>query len=248
MKLNRFYTERKNLRERSSIKLNDSDIEQIRKIFRLQRGAQVIIFNGEKEFLAELTLVTKEVVMAKILEVMKDFRYDDAKVEYTVFQSLLGSGKVDTIVEKLTELGINNIVPMAAEYSPMKLDYAHKKIERWEKLSIVASKSSQRQNISHILEPIQFIQIKDFVKDFDLVLVCTTPAGKTKDIVDIKDLKLEGDIKKVAFLIGPEGGFSPGEIKIAEELALKFIKLGNNTLKSDTAAVAVFSVLKYILG
>ncbi len=251
MRLNRFFVDRKNLRESSSVKLEDSDINHIKKVLRLGKGDKIILFNGEKEFLAELKIVSSEVVMAKIVEILKDTRGDSKKTEIALFQSLLRAGKFDFIIEKATELGIDYIIPVEAEFSQSKLDVAVRKIDRWQKVATASAKQSERIGIPQFQEPIKFARIKEYLNDFDLVLFLTIPRKNipsSQESINLKEIQDSfKDAKRIAYIIGPEGGFSPTEHKIASEWGLKFVKYGDTVLRSETAAVAILSVLRYIL-
>src|SRR5690606_13093614 len=127
MRLNRFYTERKNITLNSSVKLQDSDIRHIRNDLRLKKGDKIVLVNGEKEFLAELRIVGREFVTAKVKKILKveDFS-EESGVDIVLFQALLRSGKFDTIIEKTTQLGIEAIVPVETDFSQMKIDAAKK--------------------------------------------------------------------------------------------------------------------------
>jgi len=253
MRLNRFYTARTNLRIGSSVKLEDSDIKHIRKVLRLGKKDNIILFNGEKEFVAELKIVGAELITAKIIELRKEEDFsNENKVELTIFQCLLRSGKFDFIIEKTTELNIDNIVPVESNFSQTKLDIAKKKTERWNKVAIAAAKQCERITIPNISLPIEFKEISHILKDFDKIYFFTIPRANIN--ISLKTLKLQkalinkGNtlIKKVAFLIGPEGGFSPGEHILANEWGLDFVTFGETILRSETAAISVTSILQFI--
>lgn len=252
MRLNRFYTERTNLTLNSSVKLQDSDIRHIRNVLRLKKGDEIILFNGEKEFLAELKIVGREFITAKIKKLLKveDFS-DEAGVEITLFQSLIKVANWDLIVEKTTEIGVDAIVPVENDFSQVKIDYVQKKPERWSKISIVAAKQSGRVKIPEIYQPITFKETLELKDKFDTIFFFTFPKDniqESKDCVDLKEYvsKAGENPKSVAFYIGPEGGFSPAEHKLAKEAGFTFVKSGDNVLRSETAAISMLSILKYI--
>ncbi len=251
MRLNRFYSERKNLRLNSSVKLPDSDINHIRKVLRLKSDDQIVIFNGEKEYLAELKIVSNNFVTAKLIELLNVEEQDKDSLEVTIFQSLLKAGKFDYIVEKITELGITNIVPVESEFSQMKMDIAEKKIERWKKIAIAASKQSERIQVPEILPPLLLNELNDLYSQFDYILFFTVPRNNIHDSlksIELKTFFKDKDLskKKIAFFVGPEGGFSPREHEYAKANNFNFVKFGDTALRSETAAVAFLSIIKYI--
>ncbi len=256
MRLSRFYNERKNLRVGSSVKLGDSDINHIRKVLRLKKHDKIILFNGEKEYLADLYLITNSVVMVRLEEELVEKKEQNTnKVSITLFQCLLRAGKFDFIIEKATELGVDNIIPVEAEFSQSKIDAAASKIDRWNKVSIAAAKQSERITIPQILNPINFKDIENVLDEFDAIYFFTIPRKNIKEsleAINLKDIESglkESDmhsLKRIAFVIGPEGGFSPTEHSLANQWKLKFVKFGNTVLRSETAALAILSVLQYI--
>lgn len=249
MRLSRFFSERKNIRVGSSVKLSDRDIEHIRKVLRLKKGDSVIVFNGEKEFLAKLTLVKKDVILVKIEKVLKEVDVNDFGVKITLFQGLLRAGKFDTIIEKTTELGIATIVPVECDFSQTKVEVVKRKLDRWQKLAIAASKQSERMDVPKIGEGLEFKNLESVLKEYDEVYFCTIPREKILESMEAVDLRLiEKDINKrnIAFLVGPEGGFSPREHKWAQGWGIKFVYLKTPVLRSETASISLTAIFKFI--
>lgn len=244
MRLNRFYTPRTNLRDGSSLKLEDSDINHIRKVLRLSKGDEIIVFNGEKEYLAELGIVSREVVMANIVKQLREADFSEgAKVEITLFQGLLRVGKIDDILEKTIELGVDYVVPIECEFSQMKKDTAIQKISRWNKILVSASKQSERIRLPDLIEPMTFEESLTHLGEFDEVYFFTTENSK-----ELKKLTKNSDKKlnKIACFIGPEGGFSPREHELAIQNKLEFYTLNNSVLRAETAAIFAVGILNFL--
>jgi 16S rRNA (uracil1498-N3)-methyltransferase len=243
MRLNRFFTNRRNLGINSSVKLNESDAKHIRKVLRLSKGKEIILFNGEREYLCELNIVRNDFATAII---KKELRVEkrDSEGSITLFQGLLKSGKFDLIVEKATELGVTNIVPLECEYSQMKSDVARMKVDRWQKIALSASKQSERIKIPDVITPINFSDLETITKEFDTILLLTISRDS-----DFPTELLSKDLKdsKIGIIIGPEGGFSPGEHAKAKEWGFKFISINNNVLRSETASIAALSIVSFLI-
>lgn len=250
MRLNRFFTERKNIRIGSSVKLSDSDISHIKKVLRLTKGDKIIVFNGEKEFLATLKVVSKDVIMVVLNELLQDqVNTQDHFAKITLFQGLLRAGKFDTVIEKTTETGITSIVPMETDFSQTKVEVIERKLERWNKLAIAASKQSERISVPEIYQGITFKEVKNLLSDFDVVYFVTIPRKKIAESLEAQPLnQIEVDKFKnnIAFLIGPEGGFSPAEHKMAKEWGLTFVYLDSPVLRSETASIVFTSLFRFI--
>lgn len=250
MRLSRFFTERINLTVNSSVKLRDEDTTHIRKVLRLKPGDQVLLFNGEKEYLAELTIVSREVIKAKILRVLREEDFSkDSFVELVLFQSLPKAGKMELIIEKTVEIGIDDIVPLKSEYSQNEKQKAEQKLERWKRLALASSKQCGRITIPEIYPPIDFTAIKDLVTEFDLLIMFTL-LDEEVVTASLSDLlkKVKFTKNKIGFLVGPEGGFSPAEEDLAEKLGIHRLQIFSNVLRTETAAIALTSVVRYELG
>lgn len=249
MRLNRFYTERQNLRINSSVKLSDSDVNHVRKVLRLKKGDNIIIFNGNEEYLAELKFVTREFVTAKLIKLQKAEEHNKDSKSLVVFQGLLRAGKFDLIIEKLTEIGVDIIVPVECEFSQTKKNAVITKIPRWNKIAISAAKQSERLSLPEVLPPVTFEDILNATDEFDLILFCTLRRQNLPESLSAENLNpdLFKGIKKVALLIGPEGGFSPKEHSTAKEKKFEFIQIGENVLRSETAAIVFSGIVKFLM-
>ncbi len=245
MRLNRFFTPRKHIGVGSSVKLEDSDISHIRKVLRLAPGAQILLFNNSKEYLATLKIVSKDFITAEIKEKVKEFDNENTR-EVTLFQSLLKAGKFDLIIEKTTELGIDKFIPLETEFSQSKLEDASKKIMRWKNIVMAASKQSGRIKMMDILNPIKVNNIESSLIEIGiekLIVFVSESNLKNCEFKNIKDLKLD-NFKRVGVVIGSEGGFSPTEIETFKKLEAMFITMDNVVLRSETASVFFSGIIK----
>jgi 16S rRNA (uracil1498-N3)-methyltransferase len=243
MRLNRFFTERKHIAIGASIKLQESDTAHIKKVLRLSSGDEIILFNGEREYLAVLTLVTRDFVTAEVKKILRS-THDEESISITLFQGLLKGGMFDLVVEKSVELGVSQIIPVECEYSQMKLDVAEHKIERWNKISLSAAKQSERLSIPEVSTPIRLSDIDlDVIKQFDQVFLFTIDKGNvtTSQLPN----KLGGN--RVAYIVGAEGGFSPSEHDyLIKELGLVPYTLGTTILRAETASIVAGGILRFL--
>ncbi len=247
MRLNRFYTERKNIRTGSSVKLSDYDANHVRKVLRLSKGDKITVFNGEKEFLAELILVTREFATARLLELIKEEDFSKPKVEITLFQSLLKAGKLEDILEKTTELGIDHIVPVVAEFSQSFYENTNSKYERFNKIILSACQQSERLTIPELHKPIDFDGVINLKEQFDVIYFFTIPRKASPESIDTKFLSMiPKEYSKIAVFIGPEGGFSPTEHKLAKEAGFEFVTFTDSILRSETAAITAVAIVKFL--
>lgn len=236
----RFYTDRKNLRPGSSIKLDDFEAKHARKTLRLKKDDEIYIFNGEKEYKARLTNLRNDLTMAEITE---EIAVQKSAHQVTIIQSLTKANSFEEVLEKTTELGIHEIIPMQTEYSVVKLDFVVNKYERWKKIIISACKQSERIIVPELQQGITFDQISEIRNNYDLVITCST---EDVELDTLKDL-LSSKPQKIAYIIGPEGGFSPQEIAQLKDLQIPMVSLTDSVLRSETAAVVALTQIMYEL-
>lgn len=153
----------------------------------------------------------------------------------TCFMGVIKKNNFELVVEKMNELNILEIYPTYFGYSQnnIKLNY-----ERLNKIAQESCKQSNRIKPIVIHSELNFNQLIDKLKEFDYVFFCYE--NENKNI--LSNLNNIENNKKIAFIIGPEGGFKKDEVKIIEKYAIK-IKLTNTILKSETAAIYIASNL-----
>ncbi len=248
MAIRHFFTERTKLRPHSSVKLADTEADHIRKSLKMKSGDEIILFNGENKFKAKLTLISSEAVMAEIID--KIDVQETTRPQVTLLQGIIRLPNFELALQKCTELGVDNFVPLETEFSQVQMERLDAKTARWQKIIVEACKQSERTTIPQLYAPITFEEISGLISEFDLVLFCTVPrlvTSKMATITPISQLIVQiQTAKHVALLIGPEGGFSPTEHKLALEWKLPFVSLGEGVLKAETAAIAASALVRLL--
>jgi 16S rRNA (uracil1498-N3)-methyltransferase len=234
--------------------LDSTDYSHIRKVLRLSQGDQIIIFNGEKEYLAELKTVSRDAITARIVEVLKqkDFSVEN-HIDLYLFQSLPKAGKMDLIIEKTSEIGVDYITPFTSEFSLNDADKANLKLDRWNRISLSASKQSGRITVPQVYPCLNFDHVVGMKDEFDLMIIFSI-INVDQSNSSLENLKLENIIQstefkigKCSFLIGPEGGFSPNELKKAKELKIPIVQIFENVLRTETASIAITSIMRFLI-
>ena len=227
---------------------------------RIKEGEKVLCslvpFTTSFDYLCEVASVDDEKVMLKILEEM-DSR--ELPVTINLYQGISKSDKLEFIVEKAVELGVNSIIPLSSEYCIAKIDdkKSDKKIDRFNKIAKSAAEQSKRHIIPTVKEPVKFDELMKAL-DVNAANVDSTYSllfyenakglEETKKVIsDIRQKALEGKTISVNVIIGPEGGFSEKEIEMAKKSGLHILSLGDRILRTETAAVAALSILMYEL-
>jgi 16S rRNA (uracil1498-N3)-methyltransferase len=188
----------------------------------------------------KITQISKSEIITHVVSRSKrEIRYPLV----TLGQGLPKSDKMDWIVQKATELGAASIVPLVTERTIVKVKDEGKRLVRWQKICREAAMQSNRADIPGV-EGIQ--AFGDYVRTLDpgpgTLLILPWEEG-TESIKDV--LRGRPGAKNIVVLIGPEGGFSAAEAAMAQEKGFHAVSLGPNVLRTETAAVAVLSMILY---
>lgn len=237
----RFFAPKENIKE-NLIYIDGQEARHILNAMRLKENDKVIVFDGTgKEYTgfikqAKPKSVTVEIISTKTPKV-------DTLPEITLAQAVPKKEKMDYIVEKATELGVHTVIPIISERTIVRLeeDKANNKAARWKKIAKETAKQCGRTKVPEIKDVKKFYNAIDDINNFDLALL----ACLAEDTISLKDAISDFATGKIIIFIGPEGDFTPEEIKMAKVTSCKFVSLGNRTLKSDTAGVYVLSVLNH---
>ena len=211
------------------ITINETDSKHITRSFRKNIGDQIRITNG-KGLLCEAEILEKGKNIK--VKVVSSILHEPDKISiHVAISPLKNISRFEWFVEKATELGINQITPITSRYS-------EKKKINTERLERIITSSIKQSNQFFIPKINPIIPFSSFILNNDEEKI-------------MANLKTNNTLKKELFttnsiciLIGPEGGFSDEEINLARENNIKEITLGNNRLRSETAAIYTISALK----
>jgi 16S rRNA (uracil1498-N3)-methyltransferase len=217
--------------------LNNDDLYHIIKVMRMKTGDNVEVVYDHKVYLCELN-INENVEVSKVKLYSEDVKNDIKRV---LIIPLLKEQKFDLILQKATELGVDEIIPVEMERSIVKLtnDKIDKKIERWTKICKEASEQSKRTDIPTITKVKKLSELKDLD---GLKMVCSTTE---KENLLKKFLTVNTNYDKINIVIGPEGGISPREEDKLVELGFQRVSLGKRIMRVETVPMFVLSVLNY---
>ena len=222
--------------------LEGEEAHHAKDVFRLKEGDEIRLFDGEGHGWKGLI----QVLHKSSIQIQGLSEYSDKNSTPTIIlaQSLLPRDSMDWVVEKATELGVSEIQPLFTERCQIKLNEAKKelKAKHWQKTALSACKQSGRLTLPQVQEPIGFRELLDGLSCYTLV-VAANP-GKTAQ--DLKAaLSESSNLKSILIVIGPEGGFSEGEIQALKDRGAKEVQFNSNILRSETASVYLLSVLLF---
>lgn len=232
MRIHRFFIEA-DFFQKGLIEYSEKEfLNQIKNVLRLKPGDKVFLFNNEMdEVEAEITEIKKDLVKLRILKVQKNLR--EPKIRTILYCSILKHNNFEIVVQKATEIGIKEIFPIVSERT-VKFLLREKRLN---KIIKEAAEQSGRGFLPVLHNSLTFSEaIKNAVQnEINLIF--------DRDGESFKKFKRETFNKRGIF-IGPEGGWSELELKLAKKNNFKVISLGKLTLRAETAAIiASFLVL-----
>jgi len=227
------------------------DVNHIVNVLRLKENDKIEICNSDtsENYNTKIISINNENVICEIYE--KINKTSESNIYINIFQGLPKADKMELIIQKCVELGVKEITPVKMERCIVKLDSKSesKKIERWQKISEVASKQSGRDFITKINNIKNIKDICNLISKYDILLVayeCEEQNSLKQEIHKLK--KLNRVDLKIGIVIGPEGGINKEEIEKMEQAGAKTITLGNRILRTETVAFVMASILQYELG
>lgn len=163
----------------------------------------------------------------------------------TLAQVIIKHKRMDLIVQKATELGVKEIIPVISERSIVRpiLSSGMVNLRRWQAIAEEASQQSNRWDIPSVLAPVSLSDYLDSAHLFDLAIIL----WEKEDRRTIKEILKKGG-RSICLLVGPEGGFTETEVEKAQDKGFIPVSLGWGTLRSETAAIAAISIIQYELG
>lgn len=227
-----------------NIIITGNDVNHIKNVLRLKIGEKIMVSDGSgTDYQCSISDIDSDMVTADIEDVFKNAA--ELPVKITLFQGMPKSDKLELIIQKAVELGVYEIVPVITKRTVVKIDdkKASKKLERYNGIAESAGKQSGRGIIPTVKPFMSFKQALEYAKTFDMNLIPYEEAkGMEYSREVIKDIHGK---KSLGIFIGPEGGFAKEEVDMAIEAGAKCITLGNRILRTETAGLAVLSIIMF---
>jgi 16S rRNA (uracil1498-N3)-methyltransferase len=197
-------------------------------------------------YLARVEKIDKDITQLSILKKMKK---EEPRVKITLAQALLKSKKMDMILQKSTELGVKTIIPVITARTVVKINgKIENKMERWKKITLSASKQSQRSHLPLILSP---VHLKDLIKRRNEEKKLLLSENKGKYLKEILIQSSGSEIQKgelpfsVLVLVGPEGGWEEEEEEYILNNGFEAVNLGSQILRAETAAFCSLALISH---
>lgn len=231
-----------------NVSLASDEARHLREVLRLKQGDEVYVFDGEgREFHCRIEESRRDSADLKIITEISPAR-PESPLRLTLAVALLKGEKFDLVVQKATELGVIKVVPLKTTNADIRLrdqSDAAKRVTRWRRIALEAAKQSGRALVPEVTSPI----------DFTSLIGTTSAAGKGlmfserdgQSLLQVKE-KLPSNPSALTALVGSEGGWTNEELAVARDLGWPIVTLGGRTLRAETAAIAVTTLLQCLFG
>lgn len=233
----------------TTIEILGEDVKHIKNVLRKQIGDNIEICDQdtEKSYICEIEKIGNESILTNIIEELQS--YDD-NIKVDIYQGLPKADKMELIIQKSVELGVNSIIPVAMKRCVVKIESKDesKKIARWQKIAESAAKQSCRSTIPEIKNIVNIEKIIQLIKEYDCVIVAYENEKNNtikRELLEIKE-KVHDKVK-IAVIIGPEGGLEEKDVELLKHNGAKIVTLGHRILRTETVALNVLSVIMYEL-
>lgn len=233
--------------EGNRITITGSDVNHIKNVLRMKIGEELSVSNGQdnREYRCGIERIEENEVLCTLRFIKETGLELPSKV--CLFQGLPKADKMELIVQKAVELGVSEIIPVAAKRAVVKLDEkkARNKLARWQGIAESAAKQSKRNVIPRIKD---VMTMKEAIAYASLMEVRLIPYELAEDMKETK--KIISGLRpgqSVAVFIGPEGGFEEAEIQQARAAGIIPVTLGKRILRTETAGLTILSWIMYQL-
>lgn len=245
--MQRFFVEPHQIDEAAhQIHIVGTDVNHMSNVLRMKQGEEVWISDGgKKEYRCAIEAFSADEVLLHIIYAQEP-DYELSSRIY-LFQGLPKADKMELIIQKAVELGAYEIIPVETKRCVVKLDgkKAVKKVDRWQQIAESAAKQSKRMLIPNVHQVLSFKEALKYAESMDIRLI---PYELAKGMQETKEILAAIEPgQSIGIFIGPEGGFEEKEVEAAISEGAKPITLGKRILRTETAGLAILSVLMFQL-
>ncbi len=239
----RFYAEEQVPGEPGRFFLSGEDTRHAERVLRLRPGAAIELFQGGGRFLAELSEPMDGRLTAREQSALPS---TEPALQLTLFQGLPKAEKMDWIIQKAVELGVNRIVPVRMSRCVVQISPgdAPRKLERWQRIAREAGKQCGRCAVPEIASPVDFRKLAGLAA---VPEACVIPWEESRDSGPKAFAQAHPSLSSLGIVIGPEGGISREEMAQLSDICTP-ITLGRRILRTETAGIAAMAAFLALYG
>jgi 16S rRNA (uracil1498-N3)-methyltransferase len=222
-------------------RIRNGDFKHCKNVLRLKEGSEIfLVFNG-REYTGRIVSYENDDANCSIIKESDKSR--EADISVSLYQCIPKSSKMETIIQKNVEIGINRVVPVISYRTIVKISEQskeEKKLIRWNKVSEEAAKQSMRNIIPKVDHILTFKQMIFDLKQKDGLIIVPYENEANNSLSNVKI-----DQTDVSIVIGPEGGFEEFEIEELKKAGAHIVTLGPRILRTETAGMVACAICMY---
>jgi len=213
-------------------------------VLRCRPGDRVSITDGTNTtFLCRILNISRREITAEVLGASAVDAGPSLRI--VLLQGLLKGEKMDMVIQKATELGVHEVRPVVTERSEVRTT---RKAGRWRKIAMEASRQCGRRSIPGVPDPAPLADFLDAGGRTGVIFWEEGGAPLREALSELSSARAQCPEGPLYALIGPEGGFSAGEVEKAADCGMVVASIGPRILRAETAAIAALSVIQYAVG
>ncbi|MFB4330741.1 RsmE family RNA methyltransferase [Paenibacillus sp. CR_12] len=240
--------------EGERVEITGDDARHIAKVMRGRLGDKLIVSDGvSREALMEIERIDAGSVFAVVIEPME--MSQEPRLQVSIAQSLPKGDKMETVIQKCTEIGAVSFVPFLSERTIVQYDAKKegKRLERWRKIAKEAAEQAHRNRIPSVEQPLTWKNLLAAFSGYDAVYFCyeKEQGSQLRDVLKpFAEQALRESAKPASLLlvVGPEGGFTEEECRAAEAAGAVAVGLGRRILRCETAGMTALACALYESG
>ncbi len=225
-----------------NVRLSSKESHHLKDVLRIRKGDTVEVFDGAGRSCA--AVVSGDDVSE--LDLIGESRHSLRSFESILIQAIPKAKRMEVVVEKATELGVAAILPFVCDRTVVKLSRKQmdKRLDRWRRIAISAAKQSGVDMVPDIRNIEMFDRVLCSVEQDCTVLIGSLEPN-VEHIRSVLRSRRRAGVKKIGIIIGPEGDFTPGEMRLAKDAGAAPVGFGTAVLRTDTAAIYALSAITY---
>lgn len=237
--------------KQDTVQITGEDAHHLIRVMRTEIGDKMICSNGmDREAVVAVTQIGKQYVEASVVDELP--MNAEASVEVWIAQSLPKGDKMEVVIQKGTEIGAARFLPFTSHRTVVQYDAKKegRRLERWRKIAKEAAEQAHRNRIPDIASPCSWQKLLELSAEADLALLCYEKENTQSYRSLLKQaLPNPGSGRRtVLVIVGPEGGFTEGEVAEAEQAGCRTVSLGRRILRTETAPMVALTCILYEAG
>lgn len=253
--MDRFFVEPEHLNlDDKTLYIDGEDVKHISKVLRYGRGDEIEVCDSNgHEYICRIESIDKTRIDLSIVDEVDINR--ESRIRVSLYQGVPKSTKMDIILQKLTEAGVDEIVLVNTKRSVVNIkgDKADKKFDRWERIIYEAAKQCKRGLIPKLRGILSFKEALEDMGKND-INICPYEVEKSLGIKEalqtdqVKRILENKDEVRVGIFIGPEGGFAEEENEMVKAAGISSVTMGPRIFRTETASIVATAITLYELG